>query len=67
VKRKSTDTLDVGKVIEDFQKAEESSAHRKGTFNIDKPFGEALDTILESNSQARLKRPSQGGRDERCD
>ena len=39
--------LDVEKIMEDFQKAEEaSSSHRNGTFKIGKPFDEALDTIL---------------------
>jgi hypothetical protein len=45
--------------MEDFQKAEESSSHRNGTFKIDKPFEEALDTILKAKSypkQAKLRK-----------
>jgi len=44
-----TDSLDVAKVMKEFQEAEESTAHRKGTFKIEKPFEEALDTILKVN------------------
>lgn len=38
--------LDIAKVIEEFKKSEETAAHRNGTFKIEKPFDEALDTIL---------------------
>ena len=47
--KKSNDRLDVAKVMEDFQKAEESSSHRNGTFKIEKPIDEALDTILKAD------------------
>ena len=43
----------VGKVMEDFQKAEESPFDRSGTFKIEKPFDEALDTILKIKLQPR--------------
>jgi hypothetical protein len=32
--------------MEDFQKSEEPSSRRNGTFKIDKPFEEALGKIL---------------------
>jgi hypothetical protein len=40
--------LDVRKVLEEFQKAEESPAHHIGTFKNDAPFEKALDTIIEA-------------------
>lgn len=46
-KRSKTD-LDVGKVLEEFQKAEESSSGPNGTFKINAPFEKALDTILKA-------------------
>ncbi len=48
MKRESNSRLDVAKVMEDFQKSEDSSSHRYGTFKIDKPFEEALDTVLRA-------------------
>jgi len=48
MKRKTDDRLNVAKVMEEFQKAEESSSHRNGTFKIDAPFEKALDTILKA-------------------
>jgi hypothetical protein len=51
--KKTTDRLDVAKVMEDFQKAEESSSGRNGTFKIDKPFDEALDTILKAKPEPK--------------
>ena len=41
-------TLDVKKVIEQFQKAEASTAHRKGTFKISLPFEDALKKIVKT-------------------
>jgi hypothetical protein len=46
--KKRSERLDVQKVMEDFQREEESSPRRKDAFKIDKPFEEALDTILNS-------------------
>jgi len=40
--------FDVAKVMEEFQKSEESPLHRNGTFKIDAPFEKALDTILKA-------------------
>jgi hypothetical protein len=53
LKRKSNNRLDVGKVIADFQKAECSSSHRKGTFKIDKALEQALDTILKTKTSKK--------------
>ena len=39
--------LNVEKIIEEFEKSEQTSGHRNGTFKIEKPFDEALDTILK--------------------
>jgi hypothetical protein len=51
--RKTDDRLNITKVLEDFQTAEESTAHRKGTFKIDKPFEEALGTILKAKPESK--------------
>ena len=53
MRRKSCARLDVGKVMEDFKKVEESSGHRNGTFKIEKPFEEALETILKSKPEPK--------------
>ena len=45
--------LDVDKVIQEFQKAEESSSGRNGTFKIDAPFEKALDTILKAKPEPK--------------
>jgi hypothetical protein len=37
--------------MQEFQKAEGSPSHRKGTFKIDKPFEEALDIVLKAKPQ----------------
>ena len=42
--------LDVVKVMEDFQKSEDSSPRRNGTFKIDAPFEKALDSILKAKT-----------------
>ncbi len=49
--RKSANRLNVKKVLADFQKAEESSARRNGTFKIDAPFDDALKTILKAKPE----------------
>jgi hypothetical protein len=54
VKRKSNNTLDLGRVMKDFQEAEVSSSRHKGSFEIDKPSGEALDAVLRA-------KPERGG------
>ena len=57
--RPKTKDLDVKKVMQEFQKVEESMAHRNGTFKIDKPFEKALDTILKAKpepNKAKAKR-----------
>jgi len=59
--RKSNGRLNVTKVMEDFQKSEESSSHRKGTFKIGVPFDKALDTILKSKPDIRAKKEAQDG------
>ncbi len=63
--RKSRLRLNVQKVLADFQKVEESSSHRKGTFKITAPFEEALETILRvkpnpQRNQRRRKKASEG-------
>jgi hypothetical protein len=45
--------LNVQKVLREFQKSEESPPHHKGTFKIDKPFDEALNTILKAGPEAK--------------
>ena len=51
--KKTDDRLDVAKVMEDFQREEESPSHRKGAFKIERPFDEALDTILKAKPEPR--------------
>jgi len=41
------------RVMEDFQKAEESSSPRNGTFKINAPFERALDTILKAKPEPK--------------
>ena len=55
--RKTEDRLNVAKVVEDFQKAEQSPGHRNGTFKIDAPFERALDTILKSKPEVKARTP----------
>jgi len=52
----SKERLDVKKVLEQFQKAEASPAHRKGTFKIGVPFDKALDAILKSKPHVPPKK-----------
>jgi hypothetical protein len=39
--------LNVAEVVEQFHKEENSPTHRNGTFKIDKPFEDAIETILK--------------------
>jgi hypothetical protein len=48
---KAKRVLNVRKVVQEFQKAEESTAHRNGTFKIDAPFEQALKTILKTKQK----------------
>lgn len=49
--RRADDCLNIAKVMEEFQKAEDSPGHRHGTFKIDKQFDGTLDPILKSNPE----------------
>jgi hypothetical protein len=49
-KRDPCKDLDVRRVLEEFQKAEELPPHRNGTFKIDAPFEDALKTILKAKT-----------------
>jgi len=40
-------------MLENFQNAEESSSRRNGKFKIEKPFEEALETILKSKPEPK--------------
>jgi hypothetical protein len=54
MKKGSNKNLDVDKVIKDFEEQESSSStHRNGTFKIDKPFDEALNTILKAEPEPK--------------
>lgn len=48
--------LNVKEIIQLAQKAEESKAHRKGTFKIEAPFDKALDSILKSKPHLMPKK-----------
>lgn len=54
--RKFRDKLNIEKVVADFQKSEDLSSHRRGTFKIDAPFEKALDTILKSRPDPQRKK-----------
>lgn len=56
--RKSGNRLNIQKVLTDFEKAEKSTAHRKGSFKIEGPFEKALETILKPKND--LKRTKKG-------
>lgn len=45
--------LKVRKVLQEFQRAEESPAHHNGTFKIDAPFEKALDTIIKAKPEPK--------------
>jgi hypothetical protein len=45
--------LNVQKVLQEFEEAEREKTHRKGTFRIDRPFEEALDTLLRPRPKTR--------------
>ena len=46
-----SDTINVARILEEFEKSEKSPSHRKGTFKIAKPFDEALQTILKAKPE----------------
>jgi hypothetical protein len=50
---RKTNDLNIAKVMADFQEVEDSPSHRKGTFKIDKPFDEALRTILKAKPEPK--------------
>lgn len=54
--RRTDNHLEVANVMEGFQKSEESSSHRNGTFKIEKPFDEAIDTILPRRTKTNPSR-----------
>jgi hypothetical protein len=47
--------FDVGKVLQEFEKAEESTAHCKGTFEVDAPPEKALDIVLKGKPEAKTE------------
>ncbi|MGO8791468.1 MAG: hypothetical protein ACLQVL_29320 [Terriglobia bacterium] len=46
--------ISVERILAEFEKAERDPPHRNGTFKIEKPFDEALDTILKVKPQTKL-------------
>jgi hypothetical protein len=53
-KTETVNTLDVKKVLEEFQKVEESQPRRKGTFKINIQFEKAIDAILKAKPTKKL-------------
>jgi hypothetical protein len=53
MKKRTSATLNVQKVMEEFKKTEESAGGRSGTFKIGKPFDEALDIILKAKPEPK--------------
>ncbi len=51
--RRKTQNLSVKKVLAEFRKAENSTAHRKGTFKIDVPFEDALKAIAKAKPEPK--------------
>ena len=54
--------LSVHKLLAGFKKSEESTAHRNGTFKIDKPFEEALIAILKAKPDQKAQTAKLRGR-----
>lgn len=50
------DSLDVGKILDDFKKGEASSANRKGSLKIDAPFEEAMNKILRAKPEPKKRK-----------
>jgi hypothetical protein len=48
--------LSVQKVLAEFRKSEESTAHRKGTFKIDMPFEDALKIVAHAKPASKSTR-----------
>jgi hypothetical protein len=57
--RKTDAPLNVTQAVKDFQREEKSSADRKETFKIEKPFDEDLNTILKAKP-GRSERKEKG-------
>ena len=53
LKQKRNEDLNIEKVMDDFEKVEKLPLHRKGTFKIDKPFEQALETIIKADPKLR--------------
>lgn len=52
---KASPEVDVREIIKEFEKSEESKAHRKGTFKINEPFEKAVDSLLKSRPRKKHK------------
>lgn len=53
---RKSNTISVEKVLAEFHKAENSTAHRKGTFKIDAPFDDALNKILKAKPEPKHRK-----------
>ncbi len=54
--KKRRGSLNVERIMNEFNESEKSPAHRKGTFKIEAPFDQALNTILKSKPEPKRKR-----------
>ena len=50
--------LSIEKVLAEFQKSEQSTAHRKGTFKIDMPFEDALKVVARAKPEPKSHKRS---------
>jgi hypothetical protein len=60
MKGRSDNKVDVVKVMKEFQEAEESLAHRNGTFKIDAPFEDALKIIVKAKPEPKKTNSRKG-------
>ena len=56
--RRKKQSLQIEKVLAEFEKAEKSTSHRKGTFKIDVPFEQALKIVAHAKPEP--KKPKRG-------
>jgi len=61
--KSSEGEIDIAKLMDDFQQAEKSSAHgRSGSFKIDVPLEQAVDTILKVKPEPKKEKPKGGSK-----
>lgn len=54
-RRRKSSRLSLKRVMDEFRRSEDSTAHRKGTFKIDVPFEDALKLVLKKRPAAKSR------------